>query len=320
MKISDIGGEFELIKRISKKTRIFSKDVIAGIGDDAAVLKFSKNLFLLSTTDMLVEDDHFSLKYSAPEQIGTKAIEVNVSDIAVMGGLPKYALISLALPGNTSLDFIDSLYKGFNKAGKKYKISIIGGDITHSKQIVINIAMLGFVEKKNLCLRSNAKVNDLICVSGDLGKSSAGLELLLKNRKGKSIKPHLEPKSRLGLARKIATHVNAMEDVSDGLAQEIRNICNASKVGAVIFKEKVPISKTTIADAGKVNKDPYNFALYGGEDFELVFTIPGKKFQKLKNFIKGVRIVGEILPKNRGIYMLDNNKKKTIGKGYDHFK
>ena len=266
---------------------------------------------------MLVEEDHFSLKFSSAEQIGMKAIEVNVSDIAAMSGLPKHALISLALPKNIDLKFIDGLYRGFNKAGKKYKINIIGGDITHSKQIVINIAMIGFVEKENLCLRRDAKVNDLVCVSGDLGKSAAGLELLFNKKKGKSIKFNLEPKARLDFARKVARYVNAMEDVSDGLAQEIRNICDASKKGAVIYKEKIPISKKVINDAKKIKKDPYNFALYGGEDFELVFTISKDNFKKLKN---KVYVVGKILNKKEGIYLLDKNRKIRLGKGYDHFK
>lgn len=320
MKVSDIGGEFELIKRIKEKTKLFSKDVFVGIGDDAAVLNFGKK-YLLFTTDMLVEDDHFSLKFSSAEQIGMKAIEVNVSDIAAMGGMPKHALISFALPKDIDLGFVDNLYRGFNKVGKKYKINIIGGDITHSKQIVINIVMVGFVEKKNLCLRRDAKVNDLICVSGDLGKSTAGLELLLKNKKGKSIKFHLEPKARLNFARKIARHVNAMEDVSDGLAQEVRNICDMSKKGAVIYKEKIPISKTTINDAKKVNKDAYDFALYGGEDFELVFTINKKNLSLLKNKINNkIYVVGKVLDKKEGVYLLDKKKKTRLGKGYDHFK
>ena len=340
MKVSDIGGEFELIKRINKKTKLFSKDVIVGIGDDAAVLKYSKGKYLLFTTDMLVEEDHFSLDYCSAEQVGMKAMEVNVSDIAAMGGVPKHALISLALPKNIEAGFVDGLYNGLNKAGEKYQVNVIGGDITHSKQIVINVSMAGFVEKKNLCLRSDAKAGDLICLSGDVGKSTAGLELLKKKKQGKSIKPHIEPKARLGFARKIAPYVNALEDVSDGLAQEARNICDASKKGAVIFKEKIPISKNTIDDAKKVKKDAYDFALYGGEDFELVFTVNKKNFKLLKssknskNFLghkksqsdffvnKKIKfyVVGEVLPKNKGLYLLDNGRKIKLKKGYDHFK
>jgi thiamine-monophosphate kinase len=317
--VRDIGGEFGLIKRIGKKARLFSKDVLVGIGDDAAVLKDGKR-FLLFTTDMLVEDDHFSLKYSSPEQVGMKAIEVNVSDIAAMGGVPKHAVISLALPKHISVGFVDGLYRGINRTAKKYSVDVIGGDITHSREIVINVAMLGLVERENLCLRSNAKVNDLICVSGDLGKSAAGLQLLLENKKGSSVKPHLEPKARLSFARKVARYANAMEDVSDGLAQEVRNICYASNVGALIYKERIPLSKATIEDAKKTGKSPYDFALYGGEDFELVFTINKNKLGLLKRKIKGVYVVGRILAKRDGIYLVDKNKKIKLGRGYDHFK
>ncbi|MBI2656218.1 thiamine-phosphate kinase, partial [Candidatus Woesearchaeota archaeon] len=273
MKIQDIGGEFGLIGRIKDKIKLYSKDVVVGIGDDTAVLKYDKDNYLLFTTDMLVENDHFSLKYSTPEQIGMKAIEQNVSDIAAMGGLPKFAVISLALPNNVSVEFVDELYKGINKKSKKYKISIVGGNITHSKEIVVNVALIGFVEKEYLTLRSEAKVSDLIFCSGDVGKSSVGLELLKNNKNGNSIKKHLEPECRLDLARKLAKFgINSMIDVSDGVASEIKHICDGSDVGAVIHADKIPISKDTINDAKKISKNPLDFALYGGEDFELVFT------------------------------------------------
>ena len=320
MKISDIGGEFELIKRINKDSEIFSSDVIHGIGDDTAVLEYSENEYLLITTDMIVEDDHFSLDYFTPRQIGIKAIESNVSDIASMGGLPKHALISLALSDKVTVEFIEELYKGFNEVCKKYKISIIGGDTTHSDKVVVNITLTGIVEKKNLCLRSDAKEDDLICVSGDLGASTAGLNLLLEKKQGNSTKPHLEPRARLGFARKISEFVNAMEDVSDGLAQEVKNICNASKTGAVIFKEKIPISEDTFNDAEIVKKDAYDYALYGGEDFELVFTINKNNFEELKKKINNIHVVGKILNKQEGIYLLEKDKKIRLGKGFDHFK
>src|SRR3989344_5377616 len=131
MKIKDIGGEFGLIERIKNKVKLYSNDVIAGIGDDAAVLKYDKNKYLVFTTDMMAENSHFSLKYSTPEQIGMKAIEQNVSDIAAMGGLPRFATISLALPADIDVEFVDELFNGINKKSKKYKINIVGGAITH---------------------------------------------------------------------------------------------------------------------------------------------------------------------------------------------
>ena len=319
MKISDL-GEIELIKIISSKTKLFSKDIIKGIGDDTAVLKFNKKYFLLLTTDTLVEDDHFNLKWFKPEQIGKKAIESNVSDIAAMGGFPKYALVSLILPKNTSINFFNKLYNGLNKTSEKYKISIIGGNLSSGNKISVTISLIGLVEKKNLCLRSNAKVNDLILVTGNLGSSRAGLELFRSNKKGSSINYYLNPTSKLNIARQLINYgINAMEDVSDGLASEVLNICSESKVGAVIYKEKIPLSKTTILDAKKVKKDPYNYALYGGEDFELVFTINKDNLKKLNKKIK-FAVVGKILPKKSGIYLLDKGRKKKLNYGYEHFK
>ncbi len=319
MKIKGIGGEFGLIDRIKDKIKLYSKDVVVGIGDDTAVLKYDKDNYLLFTTDMLVENDHFSLKYSTPEQIGMKAIEQNVSDIAAMGGLPKFAVISLALPNNASVGFVDRLYNGINKKSKKYKINIVGGNITHSKEIVVNVALIGFVEKEYLALRSEARIGDLIFCSGDVGKSSIGLELLKNNKNGNSIKKHLEPECRLDLARKLVkVGINSMIDVSDGIASEIKHVCGRSNVSAVIYADKIPISKDTIIDSKKLNRDPVDFALYGGEDFELAFTADKNKLEQLKKY--DARVIGEIVDKKYGIKLIKNNKKQNFESGFDHFK
>ena len=344
MKLSDF-SEIELIGRISRKIKLFSKDIAKGIGDDAAVVNYNKQYYLLLTTDSLVENVHFS-KFFTPEQIGMKAIEINVSDIAAMGGFPKYALVSLIIPKNIDINFIDKLYDGINKAVKKYEISVIGGNLSNGKEISATIAMLGFVEKKNLRLRSDAKANDLIAVTGNLGASAAGLQLLKAKMKGSSINYHLNPKSKLNAARLLAKYgINAMEDISDGLAAEVRNICNESKVGAVIYKEKIPINKDAIIDSKKLNRDPYDLALYGGEDFELIFTMNKNSFKKLNKLnkmknkknaqkltISGTNyigigknkldftIIGKILPKKDGVFLLDKNKKIILSHGYEHFK
>ncbi len=319
MKIKDIGGEFGLIDRINRRIKLFSKDVIFGIGDDAAVLRYNKDNYMLLTTDMLVENDHFSLKFSTPMQIGMKAVEQNVSDIAAMGGIPKFAVISIALPNDIDVEFVDGLYKGINKKAKEYKISIVGGNITHSREIVINISLTGLVEKKFLALRSSAEIGDLIFCSGDAGKSTAGLELLRHGKKGASIKPHLEPKCRLDLARKLAKlGINSMIDVSDGVASEVKHICEQSKVGAIIYTDKIPISKNTIFDSRKIGKDAVDFALYGGEDFELVFTANKNKLKQLKKL--DVKVIGNIVDRKFGIKLIKNSQKLNIESGFDHFK
>ena len=317
MKIKHI-GEKNLIGNIKKKITLYSNNVIAGIGDDAAVLKHDKKNYLIFTTDMLVEDVHFSLKYFTPEQIGMKAVEQNVSDIAAMGGIPKFAMISLALPKKTDIGFVDKLYNGINKKSRKYEISIVGGNMSGSKKVIVNTAMIGFAEKKYLALRSNAKKRDLIFCSGNAGASAVGLGLLKQNKKGKSIKKHLEPQSRLDLARRLVKiGINSMTDVSDGIASEVKNICNESKVGAIIHFDKIPVSKNTIKDSKKIKKNPIDFALYGGEDFELIFTAPKNKLQKLRKY---GTVIGEIVDKKRGITLIKNKKASKLWSGFEHFK
>ncbi len=312
MKVKEI-GEFGLIDRITKKSK--KKDVLIGIGDDAAVVKTKKGLEIL-TTDCLVEGDHFKKDWFTPQQIGMKAIEINVSDVAAMGGIPKYVLVSLCLPEDIDVDFIEDMYKGMWKTCGKYNIEIIGGNMTHSKQIIISITLTGEVSKKNLLLRSGAKIGDYIFVSGPIGNGRAGLRVFQENLEDFSQvkKKYLEPRARLDFALKIAPYVNSMIDISDGLAPEIKHICDESKCGAIIYKEKIPINDDVKSTARALDEDEYNYALFGGEDFELVYTVT-------KNNLKNVQgyIVGEIVKGNE-INLQDRGITKIIKeKGYDHF-
>lgn len=321
MKIKDIGGEFALIKRLTKVVK--DKNIIKGIGDDAAVIKV-KDKYLVITTDTLVEGDHFSFKWFTAKQVGKKAIEINVSDIGAMGAVPKYALVSLVLPVDMDVKVVDEIYKGMWGVGKKYKIGIIGGNVTHGKQLVIDIDMIGKARKENLKFRSNAKPGDFILVSGDLGSSVAGLNLFIekfiKNKKinlkkyKKILKKHLEPEAKFYKVRKFLKYINAMIDVSDGLASDITRICEQSKVGAVIFKDNIPIAEETRKAAKVVGKDALAYALYGGEDFELVYTVSEKNLSKVKGFL-----VGEITRK-KVVRIYSKGKERLITKhGYDHF-
>ena len=313
MKLDKI-GEFGLIDKIYRKPR--NKDILVGIGDDAAVVKVGGKL-LVVTTDTMVEGDHFSFAYFTPEQVGKKAIEVNVSDIGAMGGIPKYALVSLVLPEDIDVEIIDKIYEGMRQVGTKYGVEIIGGNITHGKQLVIDIDMIGEVKKENLCLRRDAKPGDFILVSGDLGASTAGLNMFLKKIKGQEYvkKKHLEPKAKFQKVKYFLKYINAMIDVSDGLASEVGHICEQSKVGAVIYGDNIPIKDETWQAAKAVGKDPLDYALYGGEDFELVFTVSEENLGKVKGFL-----VGEIT-KRKGAYLYSRGKEELIKKhGYDHFK
>ncbi len=318
MKLNQI-GEFGLIELIKKKIRNKSKKIVKGIGDDSAVIDFEKNNYLLFTTDALVENVHFSTKYFSPKQIGMKSIEQNASDIAAMGGLPKYALFSIFAPKNIEVDFIDKLYDGIISKCDKYNLDILGGNISNSTEIIVNMSLIGLVGKKYLALRSGAKIGDLIFCTGTVGKSAAGLELLKKNLKGKSIKHHLEPRCRLDLARKLVKiGINSMIDISDGLASEISHICKESKVGAIIHSDPIPISKATIEDSKKIKKNPIDLALYGGEDYELVFTASRDKLHNLKKL--DIRPIGEIVDEKYEIRLIKDRKKMKLKKGFDHFR
>jgi len=311
MKIKDI-GEFELIKKISKKSK--DKDVLVGIGDDAAVIR-TKGLQVL-TTDCLVEGDHFRRKWFTAEQIGMKAIEINVSDVASMGGIPKYALISLCLPNDIDVSFVDSLYEGFWKSCDSYNMDIIGGNMAHSKQVMISVMIVGRVDKKNLRLRSGAKPGDYIIVSGRLGNGRAGLRVFQENLKGfkNTKKKYLEPKSKLEFSKKISPFVNSMIDISDGLSPEVKHICDESKCGAMIHKDKIPIKDEVREIANILSESEYDYALYGGEDFELLYTVSKENIDKVQGFV-----IGEIT-EEKGIFLSSKNKKERLDKaGYDHF-
>tara|TARA_Y100000310_G_C20598208_1_gene771617 strand:- start:855 stop:1475 length:621 start_codon:yes stop_codon:yes gene_type:complete len=202
------------------------------------------------------------------------------------------------------------------ESGNKHNLEIVGGNITHGKELVIDIDMIGEVKKENLCLRSHAKPGDFILVSGDLGSSTAGLNLFLKKIKGhKEVKKkHLEPKAKTKKVKPFLKYINAMIDVSDGLASEVKHICNQSNVGAIIYQNNIPIKDNTRKAAKALKTNPTDYALYGGEDFELVYTVSEKNLSKVKGFL-----VGEIT-KRKGVYLYEKGKEKLIiKKGYDHF-
>jgi thiamine-monophosphate kinase len=313
MDISGIGGEFALIERLAKEP--VSKNIIKGIGDDAAVIKVGRSYIVL-TADTMVEGDHFSLDYFTPQQIGKKAVEVNVSDIGAMGAKPGYFLVSLVLPEKIQVETIENIYKGMRQAGKKYRIEIIGGNITHGKQLIIDICMIGKARKENLKFRSSAKPGDYIMVSGDLGSSTAGLNLFLKNIEGfsKVKKKHLEPKAKFYKVEPFLKYINAMIDVSDGLASEVKRICEQSNTGAILYADSVPIKPETKKAAAVCGKNALEYALYGGEDFELVYTVSKEIYGRVKGFK-----VGEITHK-KGIRIIKDSKEELIKKhGYDHF-
>ena len=293
-------GEFGLINRIKKLIRT-GPSVIVGLGDDCAVLKYNKYNYQLLTCDMLVEGVDFTRK-DKPFLVGRKALAVSISDIASCGGLPRYALVSLGIPKSRSVDLVDKLYGGMISLAKSYKINIVGGDISSAQSLTINVSLLGEVEKKNLLLRSRALPGDFIFVTGELGGSISG--------------KHLKFTPRLKEARFLVKNfkINSMIDVSDGLAQDLSHILEESNVGAFIYEKLLPLSNQArdLADA-----------LYTGEDFELLFTMPRKEAGKLMRMKKRIncRLIGEIVDRKEGLRLVD--KKGSIKllklRGFRHF-
>ncbi len=326
MKINEI-GEFGLID-ILKQNTINNKDnIIKGIGDDAAVFSVENNLLQLATTDMLVEGIHFNREFITAWQLGYKAIAVNFSDIAAMGGTPTNILISLAIPSDIDVDFMVQLYDGMKYLTKKFKANIIGGDTVASLQgLVINVTVLGTVPLPLVKYRSGAKNGDLVVVTGDLGSSAAGLEILLNKYEQEQyeilVKKHLMPFPQLNYGEIIANYANSMNDISDGLASEANEISTASEVGIMLKENKMPVLKETKEVAKVFQKDVLDYVLFGGEDYQLVFTITPEKLTKLQGELNDLTIVGEVCSSFNGVKLARNDG--TIidikSKGYNHFR
>ncbi|MCX5680537.1 MAG: thiamine-phosphate kinase [Candidatus Omnitrophica bacterium] len=303
MKLKDV-GEIGLIKGFARTMRL-DGSVVKGSGDDAAVIKWTRSKYLLLTCDMVVEDVHFKLRDALPFDIGWKAMARNISDIAAMGGLPRYALVSVAIDPGKSVSFARELVKGMNAAASRFNVNIVGGDMSRSKSLMIDISLAGEVEKRNVVLRSGAKPGDLILVTGSIGGSGKGR--------------HLNFIPRVSEAREIVKRfkVNSMIDISDGLVMDLWRILDASKAGATLYQNAIPLSK----DAGSFKK-----AISEGEDFELLFTM---KISEAKRFFKTylgkmktpVTLIGEITEKKNGYKLVNGQgKEEKLGpRGYAHF-
>ena len=324
-------GEFGLIKLIRKKVAVREKyPILVGIGDDAFVADTAKGHSLVVTNDMLIENIHFRREWATPFEIGYKSIAVNLSDLAAMGGAkPKYCLVGLGLPAGTAVSFVDKLYTGMISQARKHNLSIVGGDTVSSKKfIVISITLIGEIERKFISRRSCAKAGDILVVSRPFGDSGAGLFLLKKGLKNPSkderllIRKHLLPEPRIEEARSLSKSgkINSLIDSSDGLAASAQFIAEESGVGAEIFLEKIPVSRSLKNICAKYGLgQPYNLALNGGEDYELVYTAKPKDLDFIRKLIPSARIVGRIT-REKGLKYYYNGKKKDITKtGFEHF-
>ncbi|HCG99300.1 MAG: thiamine-phosphate kinase [Candidatus Aquicultor primus] len=332
MKVKDI-GEFALIERIAQIVEQADERVILTIGDDTAVVKKTELDYALLTTDLMVEDVHFTFKSITPHQLGYKSIAVNISDIAAMGGLPRYAVVSLALPPETEVAYVEDLYRGMAEVSRANDVRIVGGDVTRSEKLIINVALMGEVEEEKLSRRSDAQACDIIMVTGELGASAAGLRLVLhpdiepKVKNAAALKmAHFQPKPQIKAGRILSSlGVNAMEDISDGLASEVAHICEASGVGARIHLNKVPIAAGVDNVAALTGERAIDLALSGGEDYGLVFTLsPHLQGAVERAFAEAglkVTVVGEVLEGSHGITVIDWAGAESPMKqsGYTHF-
>jgi thiamine-monophosphate kinase len=328
MKVSEL-GEFGLIDLLAKMvSQTSQQQLVLGIGDDAAVWQADRSI-QLATVDSLIQDIHFSLGVISWEELGWKALAANLSDIAAMGGVPRYALVSLALPGTTEVEEVSALYRGMTELAKQFEVAIIGGDTSRAPLVLVTVTVLGSVGKGgNILTRSLAKPGDKIAVTGYLGAAAAGMGML-------SSKLQFDPEAATTLRNAflrplpriaegqllLAQGVKTAIDISDGLVSDLKQVCKASRVSARVEIERVPISpavKANFADRA------LELALSGGEDYELLFTASTEVINKVKETASyPVSVVGEILAGKPGeVSLVDENgcPFSLPRGGWEHFK
>lgn len=332
-------GEFGLIEHLTRNIEIQNASTIVGVGDDAAVIdQFGKQTVI--TNDLLVEGVHFDLMYTPLKHLGYKSIVVNLSDIYAMNATPTQVVIGLAFSNRFSLEALDEFYEGVYAACEQYGVDLVGGDTTSSqKGLIISVTALGEVAPDQYVKRSGAQKGDLICVSGDLGGAYLGLTLLEREKKifleSPGVQPDLEneqyivgrilkPEARKDIVEFLAgkeIRPTAMIDVSDGLSSEILHICKQSRVGCVLYEEKIPVHEDARQAAFKFNLDPTACALSGGEDYELLFTMKQDDYDKI-TLNEQISVIGYITDEEAGahIFTKGGNKFPITAQGWNAFK
>lgn len=319
--ISDL-GEFGLIRHLTRDFPLRNESSKLGVGDDCAILDFGDKEALVST-DLLLEGIHFDLRYVPLKHLGYKAVAVNLSDVYAMGGTPKQITVSLGISSRFSLEHIEALYDGIRKACEIYNVDLVGGDTSASMTgLVISVTVIGECEKGKAIRRDGAKPTDLICVSGDLGAAYMGLQLLERENKvsaaaGKEFQPdfagkeyilerQLKPEARRDIIealRKEGITPTSMMDVSDGLSSELLHICKNSGTGCRVYEDKIPIDYQTALMAEELNMNLVTAAMNGGEDYELLFTVPLSEHDRIVN-ISGIKMIGYITEPQLGCAMV----------------
>ena len=317
-------GKFGLIKHLTENIKPENESTIAGIGDDSAVIDSGNKLTLVST-DLLLEGIHFNLVYTPMKHLGYKAVVRAISDIYAMNGTPGQVLIALGISTKFTVEHVEDLYEGIALACAKYKVDLAGGDITSTLTgMTLGVTAIGYAEKKDVVKRNGARENDLICVTGDLGAAFMGLQLLERERKlfvkekvaqpeltgyeyviGRQLKPEI-PVTVLDELRKENITPTSMIDVTDGMASDLIHVCKLSDTGCRIFYSKVPIDYETSKLAEEFNIDPMVPALNGGEDYEMLFTIPLEMAEKIK-IIPSVKVIGYMTASGSGYYIVGDD-------------
>ena len=331
-------GEFGLIDRITESFKLNNESSIVGVGDDAAVLDY-KNKKTLVTTDLLLEGIHFDLRYVALKHLGYKAAVVNFSDIYAMNGRPKQITVSLGISKRFTIEHIEQIYEGIKVACEHYGVDLVGGDTSASVTgLIISITCIGEGEEGKIVYRNGAADTNLICVTGDLGAAYMGLQLLEREREvgagQKDFQPdfsgreyilerQLKPEARkdvIAMLKEAGVKPTAMMDVSDGLSSELLHICKQSNVGCRIYEDRIPIDYQTAIMAEEMNMNLVTAAMNGGEDYELLFTVPLTDHDKVVN-MKGVRLIGRITKPELGAYMVtrDSNEIAIRAQGWNAF-
>jgi thiamine-monophosphate kinase len=334
--LSDL-GEFGLIRHLTSGIKLKNSSSVRGVGDDAAIIDY-KGKLVVATTDLLTEGIHFNLVYTPLKHLGYKAAVVNFSDIFAMNAIPRQMLISIAVSAKFTISMIDELYEGINSACDQYGVDVAGGDTSSSMTgLTLSVTALGEAGKDEIVYRSGAQPNDLICVSGNLGAAYLGLQLLEREKRvfettgqqpvledyryilQRQLKP--EPRSDIvQLFRELDIKPTAMIDVSDGLSSDLLHICNESKTGCIIYETKIPVDPETAKMAGEMNINPVTAALNGGEDYELLFTVPLSLYEKISR--RGeISVIGHMVGEKEGRKLITRQEGKVnlIAQGWRSF-
>ncbi len=333
-------GEFGLIDRLTENLPKLNESTLRGVGDDAAVMHYESKNDVLVTTDLLLENVHFDLTYVPLKHLGYKSAVVNFSDIYAMNGYPRQITVSLGISRRFTIEHIEELYAGIRLACEAYGVDLVGGDTSASNQgLVISITCLGEAQRDKIVYRDGARPTDLICVSGNLGAAYMGLQLLEREKvasagrkdfvpdfSGKEylIERQLKPEARRDIIEELASagiKPTSMMDISDGLSSELIHICKQSDTGCRVYEDRIPIDYQTAVMAEELNMNLVTAALNGGEDYELLFTVPLTDKEKIDN-LKDVRLIGYVTDKAEGCAMVtrDGNEIPLKAQGWNPLK